>query len=71
MAYTVTITSTNGKQSTYACGGAGDQEALIFAGKVVEEHADPDDTEASVTIDKDGKEIGVPAKVREMLGKAV
>ena len=32
MAYTVTITSTTGEKNTYTCGGATDQEALIYAG---------------------------------------
>ena len=71
MTYTVTITSTDGSKNTYSCGGATDQEALIYAGKVVEEKADPDDPNATVTIEKDGKEIGVPAVVRDMITKAV
>ena len=71
MTYTVTITSTDGNKSTYTCGSATDQEALIYAGKVVEEKADRADPEASVTIEKDGEEIGPPATVRDMITKAV
>ncbi len=54
MIYTVTITSTTGEKNTYNCGGATDQEALIYAGKVVEEKADASDLAASVSINKDG-----------------
>lgn len=71
MTYTVTITSTTGEKNTYTCGGASDQEALIYAGKVVEEKADTSDPDASVTIAKDGKEIGPAATVAEMTSKAV
>lgn len=71
MTYTVTITSTSGEKNTYTCGGATDQEALIYAGKVVEEKADADDPEATVSIEKDGKEFGPAATVAEMTKKAV
>ena len=71
MTYTVTITSTTGERNTYTCGGASDQEALIYAGKVVEEKADTSDPDASVTITRDGKEIGPAASVAEMTRKAV
>jgi len=65
MTYTVTITSSGGEQNTYKCGGATDQEALIYAGKVVEDKADRDDPEASVVIAKDGKQIGPGASVAD------
>ena len=71
MTYTVTITSTNGSKNTYTCGGATDQEALIYAGKVVEQNADRADLEASVTIEKDGEKVGPVATVRDMTTKAV
>ena len=71
MTYTVTITSTDGNKNTYTCGGATDQEALIYAGKIVEEKADEADPEASVTIEKDGEKVGPTATVRDMTTKAV
>ena len=71
MAYAVTITSTDGKEQTYACSGAGDQEALIYAGKVVEANADRADPDASVKITKDGEGIGPVSTVKEMTTKAV
>ena len=71
MTYTVTITSTSGEKNTYQCAGLSDQEALIYAGKVVEEKADEADPDASVTICKDDKPIGPNATVRDMTTKAV
>ena len=71
MPYTVTITSSDGNKNTYSCGGGTDQEALVYAGKVVEEKADPSDPQATVTIEKDGREIGVPAVVADMIKRAV
>ena len=70
MTYTVTITSTDGNKNTYTCGGSSDQEALIYAGKVVEEKADDADLDAAVTIEKDGQKIGPHATVRDMITKA-
>ena len=70
MTYTISITSADGNKNTYACGGATDQEALVYAGRagrVVEEKADPSDPKATVTIDKDGTQIGVPAVVGEVI----
>ena len=67
----MTITSTDGNKNTYTCGGATDQEALIYAGKIVEEKADEADPEASVTIEKDGEKVGPTATVRDMTTKAV
>ena len=63
--------STNGTKSTYPCAGAKDQEALIDAGKVVEANADPEGTEASVTIAEDAEDTGPGATVGEMTKKAV
>lgn len=37
MAYFVTITSSDGNSNTYACAGTSDQQALIYAGKVIED----------------------------------
>ena len=71
MTYTVTITSTTGDKNTYTCGGVTDQEALIYAGKVVEEKADASDPEASVSIEKEGSGIGPAATVAEMIKKAI
>ena len=71
MPYTVTIVSTDGAKHTYVCGGATDQEALIYAGKVVEEKADRGDPDAYVTIEKDGEKIGPVATVKDMTTKAV
>ena len=69
MTYSVTIISTDGNSNTYACAGSNDQEALIYAGKVVEEKADPSDAEAKVQITKDGENIGPASKVGEMTNK--
>lgn len=71
MAYSVTINSTDGNSNTYACAGSNDQEALIYAGKVVEEKADPEDAEAKVQITKDGKDIGPASTVGDMTNKTV
>ena len=67
----MTITSITGEKNTYTCGGATDQEALIYAGKVVEEKADVTDPEASVSIEKDGSWIGPAATVAEVINKAI
>ena len=71
MTYTVTITSSDGNKNTYMCGGGTDQEALVYAGKVVEGKADPSDPQATVTIEKDGQAIGVPAIVDDMIKRAI
>ena len=71
MTYSVTITSSTGLKATYACGGASDQGALIYAGKVVEANADRSDPHASVSIYRDDTEIGVAASVAEMTTRAV
>ena len=71
MTYTVTITSTTGEKNTYTCGGATDQEALIYAGKVVEAKADASDPAASVSIEKDGVEFGPVVTVADMIKRAV
>ena len=71
MTFTVTITSSKGQETSYPCGGADDQAALIYAGKVVEANADLSDPEAAVTIYKDGALIGPAASVAEMTRKAV
>lgn len=70
MTYTVTVASPDGRNDIYICGGANDQAAPIYAGKVVEllaKHAQPD---ASVIVLRDDEEIGVPATVREMRTRA-
>ena len=69
--YTVTVHSTNGESTTYPCAGVQDQDALIYAGKVVEEHADRSDPNASVTIKKDGEVFGPASTVRDMITKTV
>ena len=71
MPYTVTITPTSGDKTTYPCGGASDQEALIYAGKVVEANADRSDPDAAISVEKDGAAIGPPATVAEMTQKTV
>lgn len=71
MTYKVTITSSGGQTHTYACGGSTDQEAMIYAGKVVEEKADVSDPEASVDITRNGEKIGPIATVADMIKKAV
>ena len=71
MTYSVTITSSSGSKATYACGGSTEQAALIYAGKVVEAHADRSDPKASVAIYHDGAKIGIAATVAEMTTRAV
>lgn len=71
MTYSVTITSTDGNSNTYACAGTSDQQALIYAGKVVEEKADRDDPEAKVSITRDGENIGPSSTVGDMTTRAV
>ena len=71
MTYSVTITSTDGNTNTYSCAGSSDQQALIYAGKVVEEKADHEDPEAKVSITKDGKAIGPESTVGDMMKKAI
>ena len=69
MTYSVTITSTDGNSNTYACAGSDDQEALIYAGKVVEEKADAEDAEAKVQITRDGKDIGPTSTVGNIINR--
>ena len=69
MAYAVTIKSSDGNSNTYACAGSNDQEALIYAGKVVEAKADPEDQLAAVQITNDGKDIGPASTVGDMVNK--
>lgn len=71
MSYLVTITSTDGNKNTFNCGGATDQEALIYAGKIVEDKGDENDPAATVAITKDGKDIGPASTVRDMTTRAV
>jgi hypothetical protein len=66
MTYTVTITSSAGQETSYECGGADDQAALIYAGKVVEANADSSDPSAAVTVLRNGTPIGPAASVAEM-----
>ena len=70
MTYSVTITSSDGNTNSYACAGASDQQALIYAGKVVEEKADRDDSAAAVTVTRDGEAIGPASTVGDMTTKA-
>ena len=71
MTYSVTITSSDGNTNTYACAGTSDQQALIYAGKVVEEKADRDDPTAAVTVTRDGEAIGPASTVGDMTTRAV
>ena len=70
MTYSVTITSTDGNSNTYACAGTSDQQALLYAGKVVEEKAARDDPAAAVTIPRAGEAIGPASTVGDMITKA-
>lgn len=71
MVYTVTIIPSSGEKSSYPCGGASDQEALIYAGKVVEANADRSDPDAAIVVEKDGEPIGPTATLAELTRKAV
>ena len=71
MSYEVTITSKDGKEQSYPCGGVNDQDALIYAGKIVEANAISFSDNDAVNITKDGKKIGPIATVREMTTRAV
>ena len=71
MTYSVTIFSADGNSNTYACAGSNDQEALIYAGKVVEEKADPDDAQAKVLVSRNGENIGPASTVGDMTNKTV
>ena len=71
MPYTVSIIPKSGDKATYTCGGATDQEALVYAGKVVEENAADADPSATVVIEKDGERIGPPATIADMTKRAV
>ena len=69
--YAVMITSSEGEKQTYPCAGVQDQDALIYAGKVVETYADRNDLDASVTIIKNGTPFGPASTVRDMTTKSV
>jgi hypothetical protein len=66
MAYTVIITATDGTQVSYPCAGKSDQDAMIYAGKVIEANADSLDAFSRVTVLRDGKEISTATTVREV-----
>lgn len=66
MTYIVTITSPDGNKTSFSCGGGSDQEALIYAGKIVEANVTDLDPDASVTILRDGTAIGTATTVKEI-----
>lgn len=71
MSYKVTITSMSGQQQEYPCGGTSDQEALIYAGKIVEANAGSLSQSDEVCIMNDGEKIGPIATVKDMTTRAV
>lgn len=66
MTYSVKIVSSGGREHRFLCAGPNDQVAMIYAGKVVEAHADRADLDARVRIDRDGTPIGPRSSVAEL-----
>lgn len=69
MTYLVSVLATTGRQIDYLCSGANDQVALIYAGKIVEAHAESFSPDDAVNVTRDGFKIGPLTTVGEMTSR--
>ena len=70
MEYSVTIKSPGGKTKRYSYGSTSDQQATVFASKIVEANVAGLDLASCVTITRDGAAISEASTVREVIQAA-